>query len=40
MENGDLSPDNNNTIDKGKNGNVSPEPDTSTLYSNGETEYM
>ena len=36
MESGDISADNNNTLEKSKNGNVSPEPDTSTLYSNGE----
>ena len=35
MENGDITPDNNNTIDKNKNGNISPEPDQHTLYSNG-----
>ena len=35
MENGDVTPDNNNTIDKNKNGNISPEPDQHTLYNNG-----
>ena len=35
MENGDITPDNNNTIDKTKNGNVTPEPDSHTLFSNG-----
>ena len=36
METGAVSPDNNNTIDKNKNGAVSPEPDTQTLFNNGE----
>ena len=36
MESGDISAENNNTLDKSKNGNMSPEPDTNTLYSNGE----
>lgn len=35
MENGDMSPDNNNTNEKNKNGDLSPEPDTHTLYSHG-----
>ena len=35
MESGDTSAENNNTLDKSKNGNMSPEPDTNTLYSNG-----
>ena len=39
MENGDITPDNNNTIDKNKNGNVSPEPDAHTLYSNGQCKW-
>ena len=37
MESSDITGDNNNTLDKSKNGNMSPEPDTNTLYSNGET---
>ena len=40
MENGDLSPDNNNTLDKNRNGVLppaSPEPDNlSTLFNNGQ----
>ena len=40
MESGDISADNNNTLDKSKNGNVSPEPDTNTLYSNGERQTL
>ena len=34
MENGATTPDNNNTLEKNKNGSLSPEPDTHTLYSN------
>ena len=37
MESSDITADNNNILDKSKNGNMSPEPDTNTLYSNGET---
>ena len=36
MENGDS--ENNNNIDKNKNGNISPEPDSHTLFSNGENQ--
>lgn len=36
MENGATTPDNNNTLEKNKNGSLSPEPDTHTLYSNGK----
>ena len=35
MENGELTPDNNNTNEKNKNGTVSPDPDGHTLYSHG-----
>ena len=40
LENGgDNALDNNNTIDKSKNGNVTPDPtDSHTLYSNGKHE--
>ena len=37
MESSDITADNNNILDKSKNGNMSPEPDTNTLYSNGES---
>ena len=40
MENGALSPDNNNTLDKNRNGVLppsSPEPDSlNTLFNNGQ----
>ena len=38
IENGDN--DNNNTIDKNKNGMATPDPDSHSLYSNGrDIEY-
>lgn len=39
MENGDLTPDNNNTNEKNKNGTISPDPDNHTLYSHGASEH-
>ena len=36
MENGDISPDNNNTIDKNKNGAITPDLDNHPLYSHGK----
>ena len=39
MENGDITPDNNNTNEKNKNGTVSPDPDNHTLYSHGANRH-